>query len=120
MTRWLLGAVGILLVLAAVTVLVSRWAGRRSSRAPVLLSVIAQWLGAWVVWSFAGGLALRAGILTVWDTTPFALLALAGGVWQYRVAVRAGRDKGLAVFVGGQILWLVIVLARNGVLHTGF
>jgi hypothetical protein len=28
--------------------------------------------------------------------------------------VRRGRDLGLTVFVGAQVLWLVVVLARNG------
>jgi hypothetical protein len=30
--------------------------------------------------------------------------------------VRQGRDRGLTVFVAAQILWLVVVMARNGVL----
>ncbi|OGL13350.1 MAG: hypothetical protein A3I14_11170 [Candidatus Rokubacteria bacterium RIFCSPLOWO2_02_FULL_73_56] len=114
MTRWLLAAVGALLLLGAAGVLVSRWLGRPGSRAAILVSVIAHWLGAWVLWSFAGGLALRAGLLTAWDATPFALLALAGGAWQYRVEVRAGRERGLTVFVGLQLLWLLVVLVRNG------
>ena len=116
MTRWLLGALGTLLVLAAAAVGVSRWLGRPHSRAAVLVSVIAQWLGAWVLWTFAGGLLQRGGVLTTWDATPFALFALAGGAWQYRVEVRAGRERGLAVFVGLQLFWLAFVLARNGIL----
>lgn len=115
MTRWLIGAVGAVVVLGAVVLLASRWLGRPSSRAAVLVSVIAQWLGAWVIWSFAVGLALRSGLLATWDAMPFALFALAAGTWQYRVEVRAGRERGLAVFVGGQLFWLTVTLVRNGV-----
>jgi hypothetical protein len=41
---------------------------------------------------------------------------VAAGAWQYRTQVRQGRERGLTVFVGAQILWLVVVMARNGVL----
>jgi hypothetical protein len=37
------------------------------------------------------------------------------GFWHYRVRLARGRESGLAVFVGGQLAWLVILLVQNGV-----
>ena len=42
--------------------------------------------------------------------------ALAGGLWQYRTQLRQGREVGLAIFVGAQLVWLGVVLLQNGVL----
>ena len=44
------------------------------------------------------------------------ILAIAGGIWQYRTHVRRGREPALAIFVGGQLLWLSVILFQNGVL----
>ena len=115
MTRWTFAALGALLVLVIAAVALARLVGRPGSRAAILASVAAHWLGAWVLWSFAGGLALRYGLLDAYSGAFFGVLALAGGVWQYRTAVAAGRDRGLVVFVGGQLLWLAVVLFQNGV-----
>ncbi len=114
MTRWTVAVLGVVLILAIATVALARLVGRPGSRAAILVSVAAHWLGAWVLWSFAGGLALRYGLLGAYSGALFGLLALAGGVWQYRTVVAAGRDRGLAVFVGGQLLWLAVVLFQNG------
>lgn len=116
MTRWaLLTFVGIL-ALGAATVLVARFFGRSDSRASVLVSVIAHWLAAYVLWTFAAGLAHRYGVLTAYDSYLFVVLAVVVGYWHYRVRVARGREPGLVVFVGGQLVWLVILLVRNGVL----
>jgi hypothetical protein len=115
-TRWALAGVGALLVLGIATVALARLSGRSSSRAAILVSVVAHWLGAWVLWSFAGGLLLRYGVLGAYPGAFFGLLALAGAVWQYRAAVVGGRERGLVVLVGGQLLWLVVVLVLNGAL----
>lgn len=116
MTRWALLTLGALLVLGALAVVVARMLGRSGSRPSVLVSVASAWLGAWVLWSFAGGLAVGYGVLDRYDGPFFAALALGGGLWQYRVQARDGRERGLVVFVAGQLAWLVIVLARNGIL----
>jgi hypothetical protein len=113
-TRWALVGVGALLVLGIATVALSRLSGRSGSRPAILVSVVVHWLGAWVLWSFAGGLLLRYGVLVAYPGAFFGFLALAGGVWQYRAAVAGGRERGLVVFVGGQLLWLVVVLLQNG------
>lgn len=115
MTRWALAVLGGLLVLGVSTVALARLFGGSGSRAAILVSVVAHWLGAWMLWSFAGGLALRYGLLGTYHGAFFVLLALAGGVWHYRTAIAAGRERGLVVFVGGQLLWLVVVLFQNGV-----
>jgi len=115
-TRWTL-AVGATLVLGAiVAVTVARALGWSGSRLSVLGSVIALWLTAYVLWGFAGGLAAHYGLIARYDGGLFAALAVAGTAWQYRAQVRRGRDRGLTVFVAGQLIWLVIVMARNGML----
>jgi hypothetical protein len=111
---WLLGGLAVLGGLLALGT--ARMAGRQGTRPAALLSVVTMWLAAWVLWGFAGGLAAHYGALTTYDSTLFALLALAGGVWQYRTQVRQGRQAGLTVFVAGQLVWLAVVLWRNGAL----
>jgi hypothetical protein len=115
-TRWALALSVVLLAGGVVTVAVSRRFGKSGSRASVFVSVLALWIAAWALWSFAGGLAAQYGLLQRYDGTLFAALAFAGGAWQYRTQVRQGRERGLTVFVGAQILWLLVVMARNGVL----
>jgi hypothetical protein len=115
--RWLLAVALVVLAFAVLGALAARALDRPGSRASVLASVVATWLGAWVLWGFAGGLALRAGLLTAYDTPVFGALAVAGAAWQYRAHVRGGRERGLGVFVAGQLVWILIVLARNGALR---
>ena len=110
---WLAGGLVVLCSLLAMGA--ARMAGRQGSRPATLISVVTAWLGAWVLWGFVGGLANHYGIAT-YDGTLFALVAVAGAVWQYRVQTRQGRQHGLAVFVAGQLLWLAVVLYQNGVL----
>jgi len=115
-TRWTL-AVGAALVLGAiVTVTVARALGWSGSRLSILGSVVTLWLAAYVLWGFAGGLAAHYGLIARYDGGLFAALAVAGAAWQYRAQVRRGRDRGLTVFVAGQLVWLVVVMARNGLL----
>jgi hypothetical protein len=114
MMRWAASTLVAVLVVIGLTVLGARLLGRRSARASMLVSVIAQWMGAFVLWSFAGGLALHYGLITAYHGQIFLLVALAGGVWQYRTARAGGRERGLLVFVGVQLAWLVVVLAQNG------
>ena len=116
MTRWTL-AIGAVLVLGAiVTVSVARALGWSGSRLSILGSVVALWLSAYVLWGFAGGLAAHYGLIARYDGSLFAALAVAGAFAQYRAQVSRGRDRGLTVFVAGQLIWLVIVMARNGLL----
>jgi hypothetical protein len=115
-TRWTL-ALGAALVLGAiVTVTVARALGWSGSRLSILGSVVTLWLAAYVLWGFAGGLAAHYGLIARYDGGLFAALAVAGAAWQYRAQVRRGRDRGLTVFVAGQLVWLVVVMARNGLL----
>jgi uncharacterized membrane protein len=115
-TRWVFAALGTLILLGLAVAAAARLFGRRGSRASILVSVVASWLGAWILWSFAGGLLVRYGVLSTYHGALFAPVALVGAVAHYRAHVRAGRVEGLAVFVGGQLAWLAVVLVQNGAL----
>jgi hypothetical protein len=115
-TRWALATIAALLLLGAAVAAAARVLGRPTSRASIFVSVVAAWLGAWVLWSFAGGLLVGYGLLSTYYGALFAPVALLGGIVHYRAHVRAGRVEGLAVFVGGQLAWLAVVLLQNGAL----
>jgi hypothetical protein len=115
-TRWALASVAALLLLGAAVAAAARFCGRPGSRASIFVSVVASWLGAWILWSFAGGLLVRYGLLSTYYGALFAPVALVGAVVHYRAHVRTGRVEGLAVFVGGQLAWLAVVLIQNGAL----
>jgi hypothetical protein len=117
--RWAVSALLAVLVISGLVILGAHLLGRRHVRASILVSVIAQWLGAFVLWSFAGGLALHYGILARYPGQLFLLVALGGGIWHYRTAMTSGRERGLTVFLGVQLAWLVLVLLQNGVLLGG-
>ena len=114
--RWALATIASLLLLGAVAAAAARFLGRPGSRASIFVAVVASWLGAWVLWGFAGGLLVRYGLLSTYYSALFAPVALVGAIVQYRAHVRAGRVEGLAVFVGGQLAWLAVVLLQNGAL----
>jgi len=120
MTRWALATLAGLFLLGIAAVTLARLFGKSGSRASVGLSVIAHWLAAYVLWSFAAGLAVTAGLLTTYHQAAFATICLLGAVFQYRAHVQAGRDRGLAIFVGVQLAWLVFVLLQNGMLTAGW
>jgi hypothetical protein len=117
-TRWAFATLAALLILGSLTALFARFLGRPGPRASTLVSVISCWLGAYVLWNFAGNLALHHGFLSTYPGGFFAAVALAGGAWHYRATVRVGRERGFAIFVATQLAWLVVVLAQNG-LFTG-
>ena len=116
MRRWIWLAGGVVIVGSLLTLGASRLIGRTGSRPATVVSVVTGWLAAWVLWSFTGGLAARHGLLETYDGTLFAVVAVVGGFWQYRTQLHQGRERGLAVFVAAQLLWLGVVLLQNGVL----
>ena len=116
MKRWIWLAGGAVIVGSLVALGAARVFGRAGSRPATLISVVTGWLAAWVLWSFAGGLAARQGMLETYDGTLFAAVAAVGAFWQYRTQLHQGRERGLAVFVAAQLLWLGVVLFQNGVL----
>ena len=116
MTRWAAILSLALLAGGVIAVGLARRLGKSGSRPSVFISVVASWIAAWALWGLVGGLAARYGLLDRYDGTLFVALAVAAGAWQYRTQVRQGRERGLTVFIAAQILWLVIVMARNGVL----
>jgi len=113
-TRFTIVALLLLFFGGALAVGIARFFGKSGSRASVLVSIVAQWLGAYVLWTFAGGLLLYYGIVTRYDGTLFGVVALVLGFLHYRTRVIAGREQAALVFVGGQLAWLVIVLFQNG------
>ena len=117
MTRWALLTFLTILALGVAAALVGRFFGRTESRASILVSVISHWLGAYVLWTFAAGLAQRYGALAAYDSYLFVILAVVVGFWHYRTCIARGRQQGLAVFVGGQLAWLLILLVQNGFLR---
>ena len=119
-TRWALATLGALLLLGVVTVAVARFFGKSGSRASIGVSIAARWLAVYVLWGFAGGLALTYGLLATYYSPAFAVIGLLGAVCEYRAHVRVGRQRGLAIFVGVQIAWLVFVLFQNGMLAAGW
>jgi hypothetical protein len=115
-TRLTLGSLAVLGLAGGALLLLARLRGRRSGRGSVLFSLVSGWLGAYAVWTFLGGLALQAGWLARYDAALFGPLALALGAWQYRTQLRGGREPAVAIFVGGQLAWLLIVALQNGLL----
>ena len=113
MTRWGLATLVVILVAGVVGVFVARMFGASGSRASALVRIASQWVAAWVLWSFAGGLALQSGLLTIYEPSIFALVALGGAWLQYRTLVQGAADRARAIFVGGQLAWLVVVLLQN-------
>jgi hypothetical protein len=97
-----------------VLVSVARAFGWSGSRLSLLVSVVSQWLAAWLLWGFAGHLALRSGLIVEYEPAIFAALGLPAAIWQYRTAIATGPDRARAIFVGAQLLWLVVVGLQNG------
>jgi hypothetical protein len=120
MTRWALATLAALFLLGIGAVALARLFGKSGSRASVGVSILAYWLAAYVLWSFAAGLAVTTGLLTTYHTAAFATVCLLGALFQYRAHMQAGRDSGLAVFFGVQLAWLVFVLLQNGMLAAGW
>ena len=118
MTRVTILTLLLILFGGAVAVGIARFFGKSGSRASLLVSVIAQWLGAYVLWTFAGGLLLYYGIVVRYDGTLFGVVALVLGFLHYRARVSVGREQAALVFVGGQLAWLAIVLVQNGLFGT--
>jgi hypothetical protein len=94
-TRWTVPLVALVLIVGFFGAGLTRALGWSGSRASSLVSVVSQWLAAWALWSLAG--------------------ALVAGIWHYRTVVRSGRERGRVIFVGVQLVWLAVLLVRNGV-----
>lgn len=116
MTRFAFTFTVLLLAGGVAAVWWARLRGKSGSRGSVLVSVLSGWLAAYVLWSVAGGLAARYGVLTTYNGPLFAAVAVVGGTWQYHTQVRRGRERGLTIFVAAQLVWLVVVIVQNGVL----
>ena len=116
MTRWALLTLGAFIALGVLGVAVGRFSGRSGSRLSIQISVVAHWLAAYVLWSFAAGLAAKYRWIADYHAEWFVLFAVVGGYWHYRVRLAGGAERGLAIFVGAQLVWLALILYRNGLL----
>jgi hypothetical protein len=112
-TRWGLATLLVILAVGALGVFFARAFGASGSRASALVRVASQWVAAWVLWTFVGGLALKSGVLATYEPAIFALIALAGGWLQYRTLVQGEPDRARAIFVGVQLAWLVVLAVQN-------
>jgi hypothetical protein len=119
-TRLALATLGTLLVLGGVVVALARLRGKSTRRGSVIVAIVARWLAAYALWSFAGGLALMYGLLGAYNSPAFAAVTLFGAIVEYRAQVRLGRERGLVIFVGVQLAWLALVLLQNGILTAGW
>jgi hypothetical protein len=113
-TRWALVTLGAFVLLGVLGVATARFFGRSGGRLSIQITIVTQWLGAYVLWSFAAGLASKYTLITNYEAGWFVLFALVAGWWHYRVRLAAGAERGLAVFVGAQLAWLAVILVRNG------
>lgn len=116
MTRWALLTLGAFILLGVLGVAAARFFGKSGGRLSIQVTIIAQWLAAYVLWSFAAGLATKYRLIGDYEAGWFVLFAVVAGWWHYRVRVTAGAERGLAIFVGAQLVWLAVVLYRSGVL----
>jgi hypothetical protein len=118
-TRWALLTLGAFLVLGVIGVATARFFGQSGSRLSIQVSVVAHWLAAYVLWGFAAGLAARYRLIHSYESGWFVLFALAGAWLHYRARLAGDAERGLAVFVGAQLVWLFLILLRNGIFDSG-
>ena len=103
-------------MVGALGIALARFFGKSGSRLSIQITVVAQWLGAYVLWSFIAGLAAKYRLIVDYEAGWFVPFAVIVGWWHYRVRTSAGAERGLAIFVGAQLVWLAVILLRNGVL----
>jgi hypothetical protein len=115
-TRFALATLGAFILLGVIAIATARFFGKSGSRLSIQVSVAAHWLAAYVLWSFAAGLAAKYRLIVDYDAGWFVPFALVGGWWHYRARLAGGLERGLAVFVGAQLVWLVLILYRNGLI----
>jgi hypothetical protein len=115
-TRWAFLTLGAFIILGVVGVATARFFGKSGSKLSIQISVAAHWFAAYVLWSFAAGLAAKYRLIVDYEAGWFVLIALVGGWWHYRALLTGGLERGLAVFVGAQLVWLAVILYRNGLL----
>jgi hypothetical protein len=114
-TRWTVATLVVVFVVGAVSLFVARMFGASGTRAAAMITIASHWIAAWMLWTFVGGLLLQTGVLVAYESALFPVIALAGAWLQYRALVSGARDRARAIFVGVQLAWLVVLLARNGV-----
>jgi hypothetical protein len=115
-TRWALLTLGAFIALGVLGVALARFFGKSGSRLAIQVTVVAQWLAAYVLWSFSAGLAAKYGLIAAYEAGWFVLFAALAGWWHYHTRIAGSAERALAVFVGAQLVWLAVILFRNGLL----
>lgn len=115
MTKWALVTLGAFILLGVAGVATARFFGKSGSRLSIQVAVVAHWLAAYVLWSFAAGLAAKYRLIADYEAGWFALFAIAAGWIHYRARLAGDAERGLVVFVGAQLVWLGVILYRAGV-----
>ena len=116
MTKWALVTVGAFILLGLVGVATARFFGKSGSKLSIQISVAAHWFAAYVLWSFAAGLAVKYRLISEYEAGWFVLFGLVGGWVQYRARLAGDAERGLAIFVGAQLVWLLLILYGNRLL----
>ena len=80
MTRWALVTLGAFILLGVLGVATARFFGKSGSRLSIQVAVVAQWLGAYVLWSFAAGLAAKYRLISDYEAGWFVLFAVVAGL----------------------------------------
>jgi hypothetical protein len=115
-TKWALATLGAFILLGVLGVTTARFFGKSGSKLSIQISVAAHWFAAYVLWSFTAGLAAKYRIIGEYEAGWFALFALIAGYVHYRARLAGDAERGLAVFVAAQLVWLFVILYRNGLL----
>ena len=116
MTRWAWALAGAALLAGLAGLVAARALGRSGSRPAAMLSVVTGWLGAWVVWGFLGTLAVGGGAGPPAHATHSGAVGRARGAGPCPTQQAQRPGRRVVVFVGGQLVWLGVVLLQNGVL----
>jgi hypothetical protein len=114
-TKWALVTLGAFILLGVVGVATARFFGKSGSRLSTQVSVAAHWLAAYVLWSFAAGMAAKYRLIADYEPGWYALFAIVAGWIHYRARLAGDAERGLFVFVGAQLVWLGVILYRAGV-----
>ena len=116
MTKWALVTLGAFILFGVAGIATARFFGKSGGRLSIQVSIVAHWLCAYVLWSFAAGMAAKYRLISDYEAGWYALFAIVAGWIHYRARLAGDAERGMFVFVGAQLVWLVVILFRNGLL----
>ena len=94
MTKWALVMLGVFILLGVAGIATARFFGKSGSRLSIQVSVAAHWLSAYVLWSFAAGMAAKYRLIADYEAGWFALFAIVAGGFTTARGWRATRSAG--------------------------